>query len=151
MSHVIHGNNTVHMHIYSVNKFIICIYNTVYLFFFLWSFCSLAGRACAYISLRVLVWCLVITTPAKRGTFCTFSLFHSDCPASPDEEDLGAAGLLLRTYSAGPVSPMCYDLKGRELLRAATLDDSKTPNPVLCVIQVWPCATFIVFASSSSG
>jgi hypothetical protein len=31
------------------------------------------------------------------------------------EEDLGAAGLLLCTFSAGPVSPICYDLKGREL------------------------------------
>jgi hypothetical protein len=30
----------------------------------------------------------------------------------PDEEDQGAAGLLLRTYSAGPVSPICNDLKG---------------------------------------
>jgi hypothetical protein len=37
------------------------------------------------------------------------------CLASPDEEDLGAAGLLLPTYSAGPVSQICYDLKGQEL------------------------------------
>jgi hypothetical protein len=73
------------------------------------------------------------------------------CPASPDEEDLGAAGLLLRTYSAGPVSPICYDLKGPELLRAATLGDLTTPTPVICVIRVWQYATFIVFASSSSG
>jgi hypothetical protein len=73
------------------------------------------------------------------------------CPASPDKEDLGEAGLLLRTYSAGPVAPICYDLKGRELLRAANLDDSKTPTPVLRIIRVWPYATFIVFTSSSSG
>jgi hypothetical protein len=69
---------TCTVHTYAVNKFIICIYNTGYLFFSLWSFCSLSGRACAYISLRVLVWWLVIQTTAKRGTFCTFSLFHSD-------------------------------------------------------------------------
>ncbi len=36
-------------------------------------------------------------------------------------------------------------------LQPATLYDSKTPNPVLRVIRVWPYATFIVFASSSSG
>jgi hypothetical protein len=32
------------------------------------------------------------------------------CPASPEEEDQSAAGLLLRTYSAGPVSPICFDV-----------------------------------------
>ncbi len=37
-------------------------------------------------------------------------------PRAPDEEDQSAAGLLLRTYSAGPVSPICFtDLKGPEL------------------------------------
>ncbi len=45
------------------------------------------------------------------------------------EEDLGAAGLLRGTYSAGPVSQSCF--KGESWLRAATLDDSKTPTPVL--------------------
>jgi hypothetical protein len=53
------------------------------------------------------------------------------------EEDLDARELLRRGYSAGPVSPTCYDLKGESWLRAATLDDSKTPNPVLCVIRVY--------------
>ncbi len=49
-------------------------------------------------------------------------------PRAPDEEDQSATGLLLRTYSAGPVSPICFtDLKGRELLRTVTLDDS-TPQ-----------------------
>jgi hypothetical protein len=49
-------------------------------------------------------------------------------PRAPDEEDQSATGLLLCTYSAGPVSPICFtDLKGRELLRAVTLDDS-TPQ-----------------------
>ncbi|MFN9909234.1 MAG: hypothetical protein ACK56F_24465, partial [bacterium] len=67
------------------------------------------------------------------------------------EEDLDARELLRRPCSAGPVSPTCYDLKGRKLLRAATLDDSTTPTPVMCVIRVWPYATFIVFASSSSS
>jgi hypothetical protein len=28
----------------------------------------------------------------------------------PDEEDQDTAGLLLRTYSAGPVSPICFDV-----------------------------------------
>ncbi len=71
---------------------------------------------------------------------------------SPDEEDQGAAKILLRTYSAGPVSPICYDLKGRELATRCNprwLDKPQTP--VMCVIRVWPYATFIVFASSSSG
>ncbi len=67
------------------------------------------------------------------------------------EEDLDTRELLRRAYSAGPVSPSCYDLKGRKLLRAATLDDLTTPAPVMCVIGVWPYATFIVFVSSSSG
>ena len=35
-------------------------------------------------------------------------LYSFDCPASPGEEDLGAAGLLCGAYSAGPVSPICY-------------------------------------------
>jgi hypothetical protein len=47
------------------------------------------------------------------------------------EEDLGTRELLRRGYSAGPVSPTCSDLKGESWLRAATLDDSKTPTPVL--------------------
>ena len=49
----------------------------------------------------------------------------------PGEEDLGVAGLLRGAYSAGPVSPTCSDLKCESWLRAATLDDSKTPTPVL--------------------
>jgi hypothetical protein len=67
------------------------------------------------------------------------------------EEELDARELLRRAYSKGPVSPTCYDLKGRKLLCGATLDDSTTPTPVMCIIQVWQYATFIVFASSLSG
>jgi hypothetical protein len=55
------------------------------------------------------------------------------------EEDLGAAGLLRGAYSAGPVSQTCYCFKGESWLRAATLDDSKTPTPVLhnTSVVVW--------------
>ncbi len=31
-------------------------------------------------------------------------------PRAPDEEDQSAAGLLLRTYSAGPVPLICFDV-----------------------------------------
>ncbi len=50
--------------------------------------------------------------------------FNCVCPASPDEEDQGTAGLLLRTYSAGPVSPICLMYKAESWQLAATLDDS---------------------------
>ncbi len=67
------------------------------------------------------------------------------------EEDLGAAGLLLRTYSAGPVSPICY----RSIRPRAgyALQPSMTRKPQLqeYSIRVWPYETFIVSASSSSG
>ncbi len=49
-------------------------------------------------------------------------------PRARVEEDQSVAGLLLRTYSAGPVSPICFHVSGRKLLRAATLDDSINPN-----------------------
>jgi hypothetical protein len=41
--------------------------------------------------------------------------------------------------SAGSVSQTCYYLKGESWLRAATLDDSKTPTPVLhnTSVVVW--------------
>ncbi len=48
------------------------------------------------------------------------------------KNDLDAGELLRRGYSAGPVSPLRLALlKGESWLRAATLDDSKTPTPVL--------------------
>jgi hypothetical protein len=67
------------------------------------------------------------------------------------EEDQSAAGLLLRTYSAGPVSQTCLLWsKRRELLRAVTLDDS-TPQCRISELRVWSYEPFIVPASSSSG
>ena len=68
------------------------------------------------------------------------------------EEDQSAAGLLLRTYSAGPVSQTCLlRSKRRELLRAVvTLDDS-TPQRRISELRVWSYEPFIVPASSSSG
>jgi hypothetical protein len=53
------------------------------------------------------------------------------------EEDLGAAGVLRSTYSAGPVSQTCSTYKARAATRC---------NP-----QVWLYETFIVSASSSSA
>jgi hypothetical protein len=35
---------------------------------------------------------------------------RSSCPAQIDEEDLNALELLRRAYSAGPVSPICFDV-----------------------------------------
>jgi hypothetical protein len=65
--------------------------------------------------------------------------FFAQSPMSREsgEEDLGA-------YSADPVPLICNDLKDREL---ATIN----PTPIMCVIRVWPYATFIVFTSSLSG
>jgi hypothetical protein len=65
------------------------------------------------------------------------------------EEDLGAAGLLLRTYSAGPVSPFATIYKAESWQRAATLDDSINPNSGF--VRNMSVALFIVFASLSSG
>ncbi len=67
------------------------------------------------------------------------------------EEDQSAAGLLLRTYSAGPVSQTCLlRSKRRELLRALTIDDS-TPQRRISELRVWSYEPFIVPAPSSSG
>jgi hypothetical protein len=67
------------------------------------------------------------------------------------EEDQSAAGLLLRTYSAGPVSQTCLlRSKRRELLRAVTLNDS-TPQCRISELRVWSYEPFIVPASSSTG
>ncbi len=52
-------------------------------------------------------------------------------PRARGEEDLNVCELLHRAYSAGPVSPPCFDVYGRKLLRAATLDDT-TPQLRLC-------------------
>ncbi len=60
------------------------------------------------------------------------------------EEDQSAAGLLLRTYSAGPVSQTCLiQSKRRELLRAVTLDDS-TPQCRISELRVWSYEPFLV-------
>ncbi len=67
------------------------------------------------------------------------------------EEDQSAAGLLLRTYSAGPVSQTCLlRSKRRELQRTVTLDDS-TPQRRISELRVWSYEPFIVPGSSSSG
>ena len=73
-------------------------------------------------------------------------------PRVQKEEDQSAAGLLLRTFSAGPVSQTCLlRSKRRELLRAVvTLDDS-TPQRRISELRVWSYEPFIVPASSSSG
>ncbi len=79
-----------------------------------------------YLTLRFLgfyIFCLFYTFAVNKYRILKESrmfyllayLILTNCPVSPDEEDQGAAELLLRTYSAGPVSPIFYDLKGREL------------------------------------
>jgi hypothetical protein len=61
----------------------------------------------------------------------------SGCPASQVKKTRRT--YLIRTYSAGPVSQICYWSKRRELLSAATLEDSITPTPVLhkTSVVVW--------------
>ncbi len=39
-----------------------------------------------------------------------FTNVVNKCPTSPEREDQSATGLLLRTYSAGHVSPICFDV-----------------------------------------
>jgi hypothetical protein len=72
-------------------------------------------------------------------TFIEFATIIPSVPRVPDEEDQGAAKLLLRTYSAGPVSPICNDLKGREpsnadkpQLRLCAYYECGRMQPLLC-------------------
>jgi hypothetical protein len=71
-----------------------------------------------FISKNTKIQNLVRYTPQSSFVLCglvstVFLLKNvTICPASPDEEDLDSAGLLLRTYLAGPVSLICNDLKG---------------------------------------
>jgi hypothetical protein len=87
----------------------------------------------------------------KTSGFKT-SGFKTSVPRVQREEDQSAAGLLLRTHSAGPVSQTCLlRSKRRELLRTVvTLDDS-TPQCRITELRVWSYEPFIVPASSSSG
>jgi hypothetical protein len=58
---------------------------------------------------------------------CTLYMSHES-----GEEDLEARELLRRGYSAGPVSPTCYDLKGESCY---ALQPSMTQKP-----QIRSCA-----------
>ncbi len=66
------------------------------------------------------------------------------------EEDQSAAGLLLRTHSAGPVSQTCLMIYRQELLRTVILDYS-TPQWRISELRVWSYEPFIVPTSSLSG
>ncbi len=94
-------------------------------------------------------------------TFLSFSVpsriprplfpFISICPACPRWRRLKCGRITPPHLLSWPC---VSDLQWSKRPRAATRCNPRwldPPTPVMCVIRVWPYATFIVFASSSSG
>jgi hypothetical protein len=104
--------------------------------------------------MQVVTECYLSYWASKTRSFFNLPIqitYNIDLSRESGEEDQSAAGLLLRTYSAGPVSQTCFlQFKRRELLRAITLDDL-TPQRRISELRVWSYEPFIVPASSSSG
>jgi hypothetical protein len=80
------------------------------------------------------LWLTVLTVPRARAEE---DLNAANCSAAPTQQ-----ALCLRLASMYKAES-CYALQP-SMTRPP-------PTPVMCIIRVWPYATFIVFASSSSG
>ncbi len=62
----------------------------------------------------------------------------------PGEEDLDARELLCRAYSAGPVSPTCYDLKGESCYALDNHKSSLVRNTSVAVCNLYCVRVIIV-------